>query len=53
LPRPCTSVVGVNSRAQAVSAFSGQRELQPVVASMDELYARLNTYNIDCSDVRG
>jgi magnesium chelatase family protein len=46
-------VYGVNSLAQAVGVLSGQLHLDPVVADVDQLYSRLNTYNVDFADVRG
>jgi magnesium chelatase family protein len=46
-------VYGVASLAEAVGILSGQLRVPPVVADVDELFARLNNYDIDFSDVRG
>jgi magnesium chelatase family protein len=46
-------VFGVRSLAEAVGILSGQLSLPPVVADVDQLFARLNRYDIDFSDVRG
>src|SRR5712692_5011984 len=47
------SVYGVNSLAEAVGILSGQLAAEPVASRIDELFARLNTYDVDFSDVRG
>jgi magnesium chelatase family protein len=47
------SVFGVNSLAEAVGILSGQLAVEPVAARIDELFARLNTYDVDFADVRG
>jgi magnesium chelatase family protein len=47
------SVYGVNNLAEAVGILSGQLQVEPVVAGVEELYAQLNTYPEDFSDVRG
>jgi magnesium chelatase family protein len=47
------SVYGVGSLAEAVGVLSGQLSAEPVSAHIDELFARLNTYEVDFSDVRG
>jgi magnesium chelatase family protein len=46
-------VYGVSTLAEAVGIISGQLRVPPVVADVEELFARLNTYDIDFSDVRG
>jgi magnesium chelatase family protein len=46
-------VYGVSSLAEAVGILSGQLRVPPVVADVEELFARLNTYDVDFSDVRG
>jgi magnesium chelatase family protein len=46
-------VYGVTSLAEAVGILSGQLRVPPVVADVDQLFARLNNYEIDFSDVRG
>jgi magnesium chelatase family protein len=46
-------VYGVTSLAEAVGILSGQLRMPPVVADVDQLFARLNSYDIDFSDVRG
>ncbi|HEY7152366.1 MAG TPA: YifB family Mg chelatase-like AAA ATPase [Gemmataceae bacterium] len=47
------AVYGVNSLAEAVGILSGQLSAEPVVAGIDELFAQLNTYEVDFTDVRG
>jgi magnesium chelatase family protein len=46
-------VYGVASLAEAVGILSGQLRVPPVVADVEQLFARLNSYDIDFSDVRG
>lgn len=47
------SVYGINSLADAVGILSGQLQAEPVASRIDELFAKLNTYDVDFSDVRG
>src|SRR6516225_5591430 len=47
------SVYGVGSLAEAVGILSGQLPAEPVASRIDELFAKLNTYDVDFSDVRG
>jgi magnesium chelatase family protein len=47
------AVYGVGSLAQAVGVLSGQLPAEPVASQIDELFARLNTYDVDFADVRG
>jgi magnesium chelatase family protein len=47
------SVYGVSSLAEAVGILSGQLSAEPVASRIEELFARLNTYDVDFSDVRG
>ena len=44
---------GVHSLAEAVGILSGQLAAEPTVAGIDEEFARLNTYEVDFTDVRG
>src|SRR5207245_2467596 len=46
-------VFGVRTLAEAVGVLSGQLQLPPAVADVDQLFARLNRYDIDFTDVRG
>jgi magnesium chelatase family protein len=46
-------VFGVNSLAEAVGIISGELAAEPVACHIDELFARLSTYPVDFSDVRG
>ena len=46
-------VYGVRTLAEAVGILSGQLQPDPVKADADGLFARLNSYDIDFSDVRG
>src|SRR5207302_1892004 len=47
------SVYGVSSLAEAVGILSGQLSIEPVASHIEELFAKLNTYDVDFSDVRG
>ena len=47
------AVYAVNSLAEAVGVLSGQLPAEPVVAGIEELFARLNNYEVDFGDVRG
>src|SRR5713226_2114559 len=47
------SVYGVSSLAEAVGILAGQLPAEPVASRIDELFARLNTYDVDFADVRG
>ncbi len=47
------AVFAVNTLAEAVGILAGQLEVEPAVAGVDELYARLNRYDVDFADVRG
>jgi magnesium chelatase family protein len=46
-------VHGVATLAEAVGILTGQLQLEPVASRIDDLFARLNTYDVDFSDVRG
>jgi magnesium chelatase family protein len=46
-------VFGVNSLAEAVGVLSGQLPAEPVASRIEELFAKLNTYDVDFTDVRG
>ena len=47
------TVFGVASLAEAVGILSGQLDAEPVAANIDELFRKLNTYDVDFADVRG
>ncbi|HTU88581.1 MAG TPA: YifB family Mg chelatase-like AAA ATPase [Gemmataceae bacterium] len=47
------TVFGANSLVEAVGVVSGQLEAEPVTVRLEDLAARLNSYEIDFSDVRG
>ncbi len=47
------TVYGVNSLGEAVGILSGQLPAEPVASLIEDLFARLNTYEVDFSDVRG
>jgi magnesium chelatase family protein len=47
------AVYGVSGLAEAVGILSGQLQAEPVVAGVDDLFARLNSYDVDFTDVRG
>src|SRR5262249_39750390 len=44
---------GVRSLAAAVGVLSGQLAAEPTAAGIDEEFARLNAYDVDCADGRG
>jgi magnesium chelatase family protein len=46
-------VYGVSSLAEAVGLLSGQLGVPRVLSGVDELFSRLNSYDLDFSDVRG
>lgn len=46
-------VFAVHTLPEAVGILSGQLEVEPTTAGVEELFAQLNTYEIDFSDVRG
>src|SRR5262245_28847991 len=47
------TVFGVGTLSEAVGLLSGQLSLEPVASHIDELFAKLNTYDVDFADVRG
>jgi magnesium chelatase family protein len=47
------SVFGVGTLVEAVGVLSGQLPAEPVDSRIDELFAKLNTYDVDFADVRG
>ena len=47
------TVYGANNLSEAVGILSGQLEAEPVTMGIEDLAARLNTYDIDFADVRG
>jgi magnesium chelatase family protein len=47
------AVYGVGSLAEAVGILSGQLPAEPMTSEIQELFARLNTYDVDFADVRG
>jgi magnesium chelatase family protein len=46
-------VFGVGSLAEAVGLLTGQLSAEPVASHIEELFARLNQYDVDFADVRG
>jgi magnesium chelatase family protein len=46
-------VFGVGSLAEAVGILSGKLEAEPTASNIEELFRKLNTYDVDFSDVRG
>ena len=46
-------VYAAGDLGQAVGILSGQLPAEPVAARIDELFAKLNTYDVDFTDVRG
>jgi len=47
------AVYAIGSLTEAVGLLSGQLAAEPVVAGIEEVFARLNTYDVDFTDVRG
>lgn len=47
------AVFGVGSLSEAVGVLSGQLEREPVASEVDELFQKLNHYDVDFADVRG
>src|SRR5437667_2489402 len=47
------AVYGIRSLAEAVGILSGQLPAEPTVSGIQELFTRLNTYDVDFADVRG
>lgn len=46
-------VYGVKTLAEAVGILSGQLQLAPTLADVEQLFAQLNRYDLDFTDVRG
>jgi magnesium chelatase family protein len=47
------AVHGVGSLAEAVGVLSGQLQRDPVQSGIEELFGKLNHYDVDFADVRG
>src|SRR5262245_29537812 len=47
------AVYGVGGLSDAVGLLAGEIDVEPVRVQLDELAARLNTYDVDFADVRG
>src|SRR5207248_408369 len=47
------AVYAVGGLAQAVGILFGQMHVEPIDSRIEELFARLNTYDVDFADVRG
>jgi magnesium chelatase family protein len=47
------AVAGVKGLAEAVGVLAGKLPFEPVTAGVEDLFARLNSYAVDFSDVRG
>ena len=47
------AVYAVGNLAEAVGILAGQFPAEPVSSHIDEVFARLNTYDVDFADVRG
>jgi magnesium chelatase family protein len=46
-------VFGVGTLVEAVGHLSGQLPAEPVASNLEELFAKLSTYEVDFADVRG
>jgi magnesium chelatase family protein len=62
VPAPCAreaavvkevAVFGINTLAEAVGLLNGVLDMEPVSAGIEEIYSKLNTYDVDFADVRG
>src|SRR5439155_2522452 len=47
------AVFGVGSLSETVGVLSGQLPAEPVVVRLEDLAAKLNSYDVDFADVRG
>jgi predicted ATPase with chaperone activity len=47
------AVFGINTLAEAVGLLNGALDMEPVSAGIEEIYSKLNIYDVDFSDVRG
>src|SRR5262249_12644831 len=47
------SVFGAGTLVEAVGILTGQLPAEPVASRIEELFAKLNTYDVDFADVRG
>src|SRR5262249_25514730 len=47
------AVHAIGSLAEAVGVLSGQVPSEPVAAGIEEVFQKLNTYDVDFTDVRG
>ncbi len=47
------AVFGVGTLAETVGLLAGQLAAEPVASRIDELFARLSSYEVDFADVRG
>ena len=47
------AVYGIGTLAEAVGILSGQLQAEPVASQVDDLFAKLNHYDVDFADVRG
>lgn len=47
------AVHGIGTLAEAVGILSAQLEAEPIVSQVEEVFARLNHYDVDFGDVRG
>ena len=47
------SVFGAGTLVEAVGILTGQLPAEPVASRIEELFAKLNTYEVDFADVRG
>ncbi|HZU36881.1 MAG TPA: magnesium chelatase domain-containing protein, partial [Gemmataceae bacterium] len=47
------AVQGVHSLAEAVGILAGELTIEPIASDIEELFARLNHYEVDFGDVRG
>lgn len=47
------AVYGVATLAEAVGVLTGELDAEPVAARIEDLFKKLNTYDVDFADVRG
>ena len=46
------AVFGINTLAEPVGLLNGALDKEPVSAGIDEIYSKMNNYDVDFADVR-
>jgi magnesium chelatase family protein len=47
------AVYGISTLAEAVGLLNGVLPLEPVSAGIEEIYSKVNTYDVDFTDMSG